>query len=164
LYDCVGNFSALERLTLNFYEHDKTTLAWQIFAAGPPFPALSTLTLVGCYSSVKDFGSFIIKHCATLKALHLFHATLNSNGRNGYKDLHVLFTMLATFPLLEDFHNSGLHLDGVQITFPDLSVPTFSFEKDEDGWVEVQRRYGYQEFDGRAEVQEGLRQMAQILA
>jgi hypothetical protein len=124
---------------------------------------LSTLSLLGCHSSVEDFGSFIIKHCTTLKDLRLFRATLDSSGRGGYEDLYVLFATLATFPLLEDFHNCGLHLDGPKITFPDLFVLDIS-EEDKDGWIKVHNRHGYQQFEGRDEVQEGLMQMAQILA
>jgi hypothetical protein len=133
------------------------------FASGPPLPVLSTLSLLGCHSSVEDFGSFIIKHCTTLKDLRLFRTTLDSSGRDGYKDLHVFFATLATFPLLEGFHNCGLHLDGAKITFPDLFVLDIS-EEDKDGWIKVHKRYDYQDFEGHAEVQDGVRQMAQILA
>jgi hypothetical protein len=95
--------------------------------------------------------------------LRLLRTTLDSSGRDGYKDLHVFFATLATFPLLEDFHHWDLHLDGAEITFPDLFVLDSS-QEDEDGWIQVHKRYHYQDFEGRAEVQEGLRQMAQILA
>jgi hypothetical protein len=149
LYDCVDNLPVLRELTLGFHSHEKVPLAWHILAPGPPFPALSSLNLSGCKSSVEDFGTFIVKHCNTLTDLRLFFATLDSSGRDGYKDLHVFFATLATFPLLEEFRHSGLHLDGVEVTFPDMFELDFSHGEDEDGWIQVHKRYHYQEFEGR---------------
>jgi hypothetical protein len=42
--------------------------------------------------------------------------------------------------LLEEFRHSGLHLDGVEVTFPDMFELDFSHGEDEDGWIQVHKQ------------------------
>jgi hypothetical protein len=161
MHDCVDNLPVLTTLDLSFHAREKSSLAWQIFAPGPPFPMLSWLRIHHCKCFVKDFTTFILKHSNTLEELRVHETSVDPGSE---KDLHAFFATLRNFPLLEYFSLNGLYLNGTEMEFPGVYTVASDDEEDEDGWIRVHKWSHLQRFDGREEVLEGLGQMAQILA
>lgn len=157
LRDCIENFPVLETLLIYFNSSAASSTAWKLFAEGSAFSGLQRLRLTDCRISVKDFSKSVLKHCGTLKHLHLFGLQLEDGNVQGLKEF---LGELREHATIEDFNMFSSDLNGRFLRFPAASVAVSRdvvVDGEEYIWVDVTE---FLRLRGARAVQDGLLLMA----
>lgn len=126
----------LKHLLLKF-EYDTSATAWSILAKGPAIPELQSIDLGMAVMAMEDFTEFLGKHSATWKSIALSHMHLTGGC---LEDLGRLYRTLSQAPNLDEYHQSGLYLGGMEherVGYPAGVCYPVCEEEDEDGFVMV---------------------------
>jgi hypothetical protein len=159
LYECIGNFPVLTKLSLDFNRSASSLAAWLIFARGRAFPALQDLRLSNCKIDIGDLSDFVLKHHRTLNRLVLYWLDLEDGV---VQDIRDFLRRLRERATLEHFTVVSLELEDYTVLFPaaSLSIDRDMPDEEEYVWVDVNDWVG---LHGMREVQEGLALMEECI-